>query len=289
MIDESTEPKFVRQVRAAQLFDPSKFFPLEIGGARAGWIRKDRTGLLRRWTDVFELGTERVRLSAALAGEPARTAALAEVVRTLERDGAIRGWRNETYAVRIRPQDEPLLHIERAAMRFFGLTSVATHLNGKMGSVPIFLIWIARRSATKSIDPGLLDTLVGGGVPSGQDPWHALLRECHEEAGIERALATQARAAGTLQVCHEVPEGLHSEILYAHDLEVPADFRPRNVDGEVAEFLCVSPAEVAERIAGGELTVEAGLLTLDFLLRHQAIESPDPQVRAALEGCRVRP
>jgi 8-oxo-dGTP pyrophosphatase MutT (NUDIX family) len=159
-----------------------------------------------------------------------------------------------------------------------------------MGSVPIFRVWIARRSATKSIDPGMLDTLVGGGVASGQDPWQALLRECHEEAGIERALATQARAAGApLQVCREVPEGLHSEILYAHDLEVPADFRPRNMDGEVGEFLCLPPQEVAGRIAGGEFTVEAGLVTLDFLLRHQAIASPDPRVHAALEGCRVRP
>jgi 8-oxo-dGTP pyrophosphatase MutT (NUDIX family) len=289
MIVDSTAMKLLRQISAAQDFDPGKFVPFEIFGARAGWIRKDRAGLLRRWTDVFELGAERVRLSHALADESTRTAALAGVTRALERDGAIRGWRNETYAVRIRPLDAPLLHIERAAMRFFGLTSVATHLNGKMGSVPIFQVWIARRSAAKSIDPGLLDTLVGGGVPSGQDPWQALLRECHEEAGIERALATQARAAGTLQVCREVPEGLHSEILYAHDLEVPADFRPRNVDGEVAEFLCVSPAEVAERIADGEFTVEAGLLTLDFLLRHHAIASPDPQVCAALDRCRVRP
>ena len=70
---------------------------------------------------------------------------------------------------------------------------------------------------------------------------------------------------------------------------MPADFQPRNVDGEVGEFICLPPAEVAERIAAGEFTVEAGLVTLDFLLRHQAIASPDPQVRAALEGCRVRP
>jgi 8-oxo-dGTP pyrophosphatase MutT (NUDIX family) len=289
MIVESKAMKLLRQISAAQDFDPDKFLSFDIGGARAGWIRKDRAGLLRGWPDVFELGTERVRLSPALADASARTAALAEVTRTLDRDGAIRGWRNETYAVRLRPQDAPLLHIERAAMRFFGLTSVATHLNGKMGSIPIFRVWIARRSATKSIDPGLLDTLVGGGVASGQDPWQALLRECREEAGIEPALATQATAAGALHACHEVPEGLHSEILYAHDLEVPADFRPRNVDGEVSEFLCLPAAEVAERIAGGEFTVEAGLVTLDFLLRHQAIASPDPQVRAALDRCRVRP
>ena len=39
----------------------------------------------------------------------------------------------------------------------------------------------------------------------------------------------------------------------------------------------------------GEFTVEAGLVTLDFLVRHQLIASPDPDIRAALDRCRVRP
>lgn len=286
--------QMLEQMRAAQAFDPGNFLPFEVGEARAGWIRLDLAAWLRRWPDILEVGEASVRLNATLTAEPERTAALARVTRTLANDGTIKGWRDETYAVRIRPPEEPLFHLERAAMRFFGLTSVATHLNGyvrsaeKMGSDPVSSIWIARRSETKSIDPGRLDTLVGGGVASGQDPWNALLRECHEEAGIEGALAAKASAAGTLQVCHEVPEGLHSEVLYAHDLEVPADFRPRSVDGEVSEFLCLAPAEVADRIANGEFTVEAGLVTLDFLVRHGAIAS-DPQLRAALDRCRVRP
>ena len=279
---------FLRPMRAAQDFDPGRFVPLEIGGQRAGWIRHDFVALLRRWPDIFGLGQERVCVRAALADERARTTALAEVTRALERDAVITGWRTETYAVRIHPRDAPLFHIERAAMRFFGLTSVATHLNGYASGRDGLTVWMARRSATKSIDPGMLDTLVGGGVASGQDPWNALLRECQEEAGIERALATKAVAAGTLQVCHEVPEGLHCEILYAHDLEVPADFQPRKVDGEVSEFMLLEAAKTADRIASGEFTVEAGLVTLDFLLRTQAI-ALDPAVRAALDRCRVRP
>src|SRR5687767_11931613 len=122
--------KLLQQTSAAQAFDPRKFLPFEIGGARAGWIRRDRAPLLRRWPDILEIGQTSVRLGAALASESARTAALAKVTRALANDGAINGWRDETYAVRIRPHDAPLFHIERAAMRLFGLTSVATHLNG---------------------------------------------------------------------------------------------------------------------------------------------------------------
>jgi hypothetical protein len=52
--------------------------------------------------------------------------------------------------------------------------------------------------------------------------------------------------------------------------------------------MLLGAAETAERIAGGEFTVEAGLVTLDFLLRSAAI-GPDPALSAALDRCRLRP
>jgi len=273
----------VERAREARKFDRAKFVPFAIGAEQAGWIRRDAVASLRRWPDVFHIEAAGVRL------EPERASALAEVTRALLADGAIGGWRDETCAVRIEPHGAPLFHIERAAMRFFGLRSAAAHLNGYVRDGDGLRVWIARRSKTKSIDPGMLDKLVGGAIASGQDAWQALLRECREEAGIERSLAQQARAVSILEVCHEVAEGLHREILYAHDLELPADFHPRNVDGEVGEFLRLRAAEVAERIANGEFSVEAGLLTLEWLLRRQAIECEDPLLAEAVEQCRLRP
>ena len=196
---------------------------------------------------------------------------MAEVASALSREGAIHGWRGETYAVCAKEGGAPLFHLERAAMRFFGLPSAASHLNGYLIDNKNLDIWIARRAATKAIDPGMLDTLVGGGIPSGEDAWRTLLRECGEEAGIPIALAEKARPAGSLRVCREVPEGLHSEILYAYDLALPADFTPHNNDGEVSEFLNLEPAPLVERIARGELTVEAGLVAADFLRRRGLI------------------
>ncbi|MEK7863086.1 MAG: NUDIX domain-containing protein, partial [Chloroflexota bacterium] len=191
----------------------------------------------------------------------------------------------ETYAVRADAGGEPLFHLERAAMRFFGLTSSAAHLNGFVLQNEMPAIWIARRAASKAIDPGMLDTLVAGGVPSGQDPWQTLLRECGEEAGMARALAEKARPAGVLRVCREVPEGLHSEILYVHDLALPPDFTPRNTDGEVSEFLALDPAQLLTRIARGEMTVEAGLVAVDFVLRHGLLRDSGGTLRAAVEAC----
>ena len=131
----------------------------------------------------------------------------------------------------------------------------------------------------------MLDNLVAGGVRSGQDAWQTLLRECGEEAGMALALAEKARPAGALRVCREVAGGLHSEILYIHDLPLAADFAPRNTDGEASEFLSLDPAALLERIARGEMTVEAGVVAVDFVLRHGLLRDTDPAIGAAVARC----
>ncbi len=269
---------------AARKFQPQRYFAFEIGGRRIGWIRRSEAERLRAWPDIFAFSPERISIGNSLEKE--LTENFAEVAQSLAREGAIRGWRGETYAVRAKAGGEALFHIERAAMRFFGLTSSAAHLNGFVFQNEDSTIWIARRSATKSIDPGMLDNLVAGGVRSGQDAWQTLLRECGEEAGIPVALAQRARPAGVLRVCHDVPEGLDSEILHVYDLALPAGFTPCNTDGEVSEFLSLDAGALLERIARGELTVEAGLVAADFALRHGILQDQDKKIASLIGACR---
>ena len=272
---------------AARYFRPQGFLPLALGEHTLGWIRRDQADRLRAWPDVFDVAEYRICLSQA--PEPVLSNSIAKVTQALARDGAIRGWRGETYAVRADAGGAVLFHIERAAMRFFGFTSAAAQLNGYTGEGTRLRILTARRAATKAIDPGMLDILVAGGVPSGEEAWQTLLRECGEEAGIPAVLAQNARPAGVLQVRREVPDGLHSEILNIHDLAFPADFAPRNTDGEVSEFLELKPESLFERIARGEMTVEAGLVSADFALRHGLIQDEDGTIGAAIEACRLTP
>ncbi len=272
------------RLAAARAFRPHAYLRLELGAEGIGWIRRDLATRLRAWPEVFDFGE--ASISLVVAPERDLTGAIAQVTRALAREGAIRGWRGETCAIRAREGAAPAFHIERAATRFFGLRSSAAHLNGHTGEGAKLRILIARRAVAKAIDAGLLDTLVAGGVPSGQDAWQTLLRESGEEAGIPAALAEQARPAGVLRVCREAPEGLHSEILFVHDLALPTDFRPRNTDGEVSEFLSLEPQALLGRIAGGEMTVEAGLVAADFLLRQARVRDAAGAVRAALDRCR---
>jgi 8-oxo-dGTP pyrophosphatase MutT (NUDIX family) len=230
------------------IFRPQLFVPLALGGRRIGWLRPELAARLSTWPTVFAATPERVTLL--------KPDALMPVLEVLAEDGFIPGWRNERYRI------EDLFDIERAAARPFGLTTQAVHLNGIVGE----RMWLARRSATKPIDPGMLDNLVGGGVSVGFSVEATLIKEAWEEAGIAAELARKATAAGTLSVLREVPEGVQSESISVYDLELPADFRPQNLDGEVSEFKLVTFAEVEREV----LAYEAGLVALDYLQRRRA-------------------
>ena len=175
----------IARLRSARDFQPQQYLPMAAGGQTIGWVRRDHAGRLRAWPGLFEISGEEIRLRQAK--EPELSASFAQVARALADDGAIRGWRGETYAIRAGVSPAIVFHLERAATRFFGLNSSAAHLNGFFLQKENPCIWIARRAATKAIDPGMLDTLVAGGVPSGEEPGQALLRECGEEAEIGRA------------------------------------------------------------------------------------------------------
>lgn len=203
--------------------------------------------------------------------------------RRLHREGLILGWRDEPFP--LWPLDQPtvacveggsarpLARIERAAARFWGSLTLGAHCNGWLADAqgrPTHL-WIARRSRHKATDPGRLDNLVGGGVPDGQTPAQTLLREGWEEAGLSAQRMTAARPGSTLLLLHAVPEGLQRECLYGFDLQLGADERPINQDGEVESFTCLPVAEAIEAAACGEMTVDAALVTLDFALRHSLL------------------
>ncbi len=237
---------------------------------------------LREWPDAFELlaaddGTPRalaLRLPA-----PARDARLAQIHARLRADGLIVGWRDEPYPLRDRRGGEHGT-LERAASRFWGMLTLGAHCNGYVADAsgrPTHL-WIARRSLTKPTDPGRLDNLIGGGVPAGQSPREAVVREGWEEAGLAPRQMAGLATGGLVDLECDIPEGRQHERLHVFDLALPAGLVPRNIDGEVAEHRLMPVAEALARAAAGELTTDAALATLDFAVRHGLVE-PAPDSR----------
>ncbi len=150
-------------------------------------------------------------------------------------------------------------------------------------------MWIARRSATKAIDPGMLDNLVGGGIAAGVGIEATVVKEAWEEAGIAPPLARQAVAVGAVHIFRAQADGVHNETIFAHDLNVPTEFVPEGRDGEVVGHGLVPLADTGRLIAHGEgpevVTADASLVILDCLLRHGMI-APDAPDYLALEALR---
>jgi 8-oxo-dGTP pyrophosphatase MutT (NUDIX family) len=251
--------------------------PFYVKEHAVGWLRPSFADQLRRWPHVFEVSTAYVTLKARPDTVAGRTEAMAEVTRDLARDGVILGWRDEMVSVAPRYAAPELLRIERAATRHFGLVAYATHLNGFIRVKGLAEVWIARRGATKHVDPGKLDTLVGGRISAGMSVDETLRKECWEEAGIAPALLAGLNCVGAVRTEYSVPEGLHREVMFVHDLWLPEDFRPVNQDGEVDEILRLPVEDVVQRILSGEFTLDAGTVTIDGLLRLGAVLPEDSQ------------
>lgn len=263
-------------ITAARRFDSRAHLPFWIGAEQVGWIRLTDIALLARWPDVFEIDhveQRRVMLAPAFDTVDLRSAALGSVIGALAAEGRIPGWRNETYAIRNAFDAPPLAYIERAASRFFGTMTYAVHLNGVVeyaDGAP--QVWIARRSDTKATDPGMLDNVVAGGIGWGFGVEATIVKECWEEAGIPEEIAARATAGRTAHVLQSLPEGTQAEQIFIYDLALPADFAPRNQDGEVGEHRLARIDEVARWIEEGAMTVDASLATLDCLLRRRWID-----------------
>lgn len=251
--------------------------PFYVKEHAVGWLRPSFADLLRRWPHVFEVNPAYVRLHAKPDNAQGRSDAMAEVTRDLARDGVIRGWRDELVSISHHYAAPELFRVERAASRHFGLMCYGAHMNGFVRTNGLAHAWIARRSPDKHVDGGKLDNLVGGRIAAGMSVDETLRKEAWEEAGIPPAMLGEVSCLGAVRVEYSVPEGLHREIMFVHDLWVPEDFKPANQDGEVSEIRCLPVEEVLQNLLTGDFTLDAGTVTIDGLLRLGAVLPEDRQ------------
>ena len=240
-------------------------------GGNVGWMTPDVAA--------------RVRALGGVGDDPVRVdpAALPAIGRALA-DAGVAGWRNEAFDVRANPDGPVLSTIDRGLLPALGLRAVGAHLNGLVHRADGPWLWVARRSATKLLDPGKLDHIVAGGVAAGSTPWETLLKEAEEEAGLPPSLTGGARAAGWLDYAMDRPEGLRRDRLYIYDLDLPDTFVPQPRDGEVAAFeLWPLPDVVARARGGDDFKFNVNLVLIDLFLRLDAVAGTEAQeLRQAL-------
>jgi len=276
------------RVMACSRWDPSAYRPFLVAGRAVGRIRHANAERLRDFPGVFRVTEAAVALDHGLDGFAARSAAVAPVTEALCQGGQVAGWRGECYPVVGAWGEAPLLEIERAAVPFFGVRGFGVHLNGYVEGPGGLGLWVGKRAKTKPTGPGKLDHLAAGGQPHGIGVRDNMIKECLEEAGMERALAEQAVPVGLVSYRCERPEGLRDDVLFCFDLALPADWRPRNTDGEVEAFYLWPVAEVKARLAEtDDFKFNCALVIVDFLLRRGLIAPDDPGYSALAHGLRL--
>jgi 8-oxo-dGTP pyrophosphatase MutT (NUDIX family) len=189
-----------------------------------------------------------------------RSESLQAVLQLARDQRLLTGWREERFSFWSADSALPdplrpaLFEVERSGFRFLGLLSHAVHVNGFL---PDGRLWCARRSLRKATDPGMLDNVTAGGLPSGESVQDCLRRELAEEAGLFRLQDHGCEAAGRVRTSRQEAEGLHDEYLHVFNLTLAADFEPVNQDGEVSEFMCLEPTALLEKIHAGCFTSDA--------------------------------
>ena len=161
------------------------------------------------------------------------------------------------------------MRLERSAVPVFGVHGYGVHMNGFVRQRGKLKLWIGKRADNRPIEPGKLDHLVAGGIPLGMGVRECLVKECEEEASIPAGLAARAKPAGAIRYCMEHQGWLRNDTMFVYDLELPAGFAPRNMDGEIASFRLMELAEVESIVAAGEdFKFNVALVLIDFLIRH---------------------
>jgi 8-oxo-dGTP pyrophosphatase MutT (NUDIX family) len=161
--------------------------------------------------------------------------------------------------------------VDRGALPCLGIAAEGVHVNGLVRGPDGWRLWVARRAATKSLDPGKLDHLVAGGICAGMDAAGTLEKEAWEEAGIPPALARTARFAGVISYAMERPEGLRRDRLHCYDLVLPADFAPVARDGEVESFALLPLTQIADTVANTDsFKFNVNLVIVDLIQRLEA-------------------
>jgi hypothetical protein len=260
---------FLDHIAACNAHDLGKFRPFRVDGAAIGWVRHDIARLLAGHEKVFVVGDDAVELNPRLATPEHRTAAVGEVCQRLAQGHGTPRLRGEEYVVSARWGGQPLMRIDRGVVSMFGVRAYGVHVNGITAAGGRPALWIAKRAVDKAVAPGKLDNMIAGGQPAGLGLRENLVKEAAEEADMPEALALTARPVGAISYCHEDAWGLKPDTMFVYDLDVPADFEPRNTDGEIESFRRMELDEVAERVRqSDDFKFNVNLVLIDFLIRH---------------------
>jgi isopentenyldiphosphate isomerase len=265
--------------------DTSNYFPFCVADTQIGWIHRQFASALAPFVGIFERDDVEIALSSGLIDYRARTDAVDSALRLIDQAEWFSAWRDEPYPVGTGFYTPPLFEMERVAVPRFGVQAFGVHINGFVRDGDRIFMWIARRADDKPTYPGMLDNMIAGGQPVGIGLKENVIKEAGEEAGVPRELAATAKPVGALSYRHEEDNMLKPDVMFIYDLELPADFVPRNMDGEAAEFRLLPVEQVLQITADtADFKFNCSVVNIDFFIRHGVLTPDDADYVDILRG-----
>jgi 8-oxo-dGTP pyrophosphatase MutT (NUDIX family) len=278
---------FLDPIRALNSQHPGEHVPWFVAGIRVGRVRPALAERLLGYPSVFVGEGGGVGLHPGLVGFEARSRGLRDVVRALVADGVVAHEHGERYGVTPDRPEHALCVLDRAAAAHFGIRAFGQHVNGFVRRSDGLYMWIGRRARDRRNWPGRLDNLAAGGLPFGIPLAANLAKECWEEAGVPAGLVRRAQPVGAVTYAYASDEGFKPDVLYCYDLELPADFEPRCMDGEVESFELMPLDDVAALVRDTtQFKPNCNLVVLDFLVRHGVVTPDHPEYLEIVGGLR---
>jgi len=179
------------------------------------------------------------------------------------------------------PGGELLFSIDRAAFPLLGIVAYGVHMIAytRDAKGDVDKLWVSKRGNDVRGYKGFFDNTVSGGIPTGETPREALIREADEEAKLSKRDLANVKSCGTLSYFHiRKPEQgpdpglLHPGVQYIYEMVAPENFNPIPDGKEVESFHQLGCKEILEQIVGGKVKPFFTLVVIDFLLRHGVID-----------------
>ena len=252
------------------------YIPFFVEDQRVGWIHQEFVAVLKSYSELFLQKENSISISTFYSQYETRTSAVDKVLRKLYTEKRFTGWRNEPYPVSAGFFDKPFFEMERAAVPYFGVRAYGVHLNGYVRDNDEILMWIAKRADNKPTYPGKLDNMVAGGLPLGIGVLENLIKEASEEAALPTEFSSKVKPVGVISYCHEENSCLKPDLIFVFDIELPHDFVPNNIDGEVSEFKLLPAKQVLSITSDtSDFKFNCAAVNIDFFIRKGILTPED--------------
>ncbi len=268
------------RIKACQNWNPQDYgYLYDHKGQVLGRPRKDFIDILRaEYAHVFtESQPYHIQLHQQFSTFEKRSLIIEQLLCDIQKKHQLFPlWRKETWRATVDFYEPAEFYLERGAVAHFGLKAWGVHVNGFVRKKEGLYLWIAKRAAHKAAWPSRLDQIVAGGQPADISPLENVIKEAEEEAGIPRFMAETAQAVGAISYMVDW-QGLHRDEMFVFDLELPLDFMPKPVDGEVESFALMPVKDVMDLVEHTEeFKDNCALVLMDFFIRHGLLTPDNP-------------